>query len=444
MLAAWFACLISAPISGREPDHRDKPPTFAGDVAKILQEKCQICHRPDRVGPFALETYEQARKRAADIAEVVSSRKMPPWMPEPGVGPPLKDDPSLTREQIAILVDWSAAGAPPGDLSTMPPPPQFADDWKLGTPDLVLEPAEEFSIPAGGPDLYRCFVVPSKLARDVFLSAIDFRPANRRVVHHITAYSIPAGSARQIDEADSGPGYSSYSGPGVESSEVLGFWSAGHEASHLPAGIGLFLSGSADLVFQIHYHPSGKPEVDRTRLGLYFSRKPVKQALHWNSAKDLDFRLPPGDPDIEVEASWYVPVDVEALAVSPHMHLLGRSMSMAVTHADGRTQELIRVPEWDPAWQSAYFFQEPLTMRKGSVLKVVAHFDNSPHPRNPNRPPKLVRWGHSVNDEMCDGYVALVKKDQDLTSLRSTDDLPEIFARQRMKNFRKESVKRRR
>ena len=62
-------------------------PTYTKDVAPILQAKCQNCHRRHQVGPFALETYEQARKRSHDIASVTEERSMPPWKPTRGWAP---------------------------------------------------------------------------------------------------------------------------------------------------------------------------------------------------------------------------------------------------------------------------------------------------------------------------------------------------------------------
>src|SRR4029077_10628722 len=84
-------------------------PTYTKDVAPILQKRCQNCHRRHQVGPFALETYEQARKRAVDIALVAGERLMPPWKPAPKVGPELKHDQSLSSEEIAVLEAWAEA-----------------------------------------------------------------------------------------------------------------------------------------------------------------------------------------------------------------------------------------------------------------------------------------------------------------------------------------------
>ncbi len=441
VLAAWMTGLILPAVMGKEPARPKEPPTFTKDVAPILQKKCLYCHRRHHVGPFALETYEQVRKRASDIASVVGDRLMPPWKPEVGVGPKLQHDQSLSSEEIATLEAWAEGGAPKGDLKDMPPPAQYAEGWKLGTPDLVLVSAEDFAIPASGADTYRCFVIPTNLARDTFISAIDFRPGNPRVVHHINAFLDTSAAARKRDKDEPGPGYTSFSGPGIEDYEELSFWTAGHVPSHLPKGVGQRLPRQSDVILQIHYHPTGKPEVDRTSIGVYFSREPVKQALHWNTASNSEFQLPAGDSHVEVKASWFVPVDVEALAISPHMHLLGTDMRIWVTYANGRKQDMIHIPAWDPSWQGTYSFQKPIPLPRGSVVHVLAHFDNSDHPRNPNHPPIRVKYGYGAFDEMCEGFIAVVKKGQDLTVPRASDDLADTFKKQRVRNKTKQMTK---
>jgi hypothetical protein len=295
-------------------------------------------------------------------------------------------------------------------------------------------------VPASGPDVYRCFVLPTNLSHDAFLEAVDYMPGEKGVVHHLIAYMDTTGRARQLDEAASGPGYPTTTGAMIEADE-LSFWTAGSEPHRLPEGVGIHVPAQADIVLQVHYHPSGKAVNDRTRVGLYFSRKSVKQALHWNNASNYAFRLPAGDNNVEVKASWFVPVDLEAIAVCPHMHQLGRDMHMSVKYPDGKTKSLIEIADWDPAWQRAYYFQERFSLPRGSVVNVVAHFDNSAHPRNPNSPPKLVKFGPNADDEMCVGYIAVVKKGQDLTLPGSRDDLFQIFLRQRERQLRRQMTR---
>ena len=132
----------------------------------------------------------------------------------------------------------------------MPTPPSFASDWALGTPDLVLEMPDAFSVPASGNDIYRCFVLPTNLPDDVYLEAIEYRPGNRRVVHHLLAYTDTNGAARKRDEKDEGPGYTCFSGPGVPVQGELGGWAPGNEAVRLPEGVGRLLPRKADVIVQ--------------------------------------------------------------------------------------------------------------------------------------------------------------------------------------------------
>ena len=438
--ALAFACLVSPMARGAEAPREGSSsfngvPTFARDVRPILEKRCQGCHRRDQVGPFGLENYEQARKRAFDIAAVAAERSMPPWGPVAGRGPRLRDDPSLLPQEVAVLQAWAEAGAPPGELAPEGSlRPSRESGWTLGTPDLVLEMPEEFEIPANGPDLYRCFVIPTGIRRDTYVSAVEYLPGNRRVVHHIMAFQDCRGAGRERDASDPGPGYTSYSGAGVEVDGDLGGWAAGNIPCRLPPGIGRPLLAASDLILQVHYHPSGKPEVDRTRIGIYFAREPVKQALHWANATNDTFRLPPGRKNIEVKAAWNVPVDVEVLAVTPHMHQLGKDFRMIAILPGGRSLDLLQIDSWDPTWQNTYYFEDRIPLPKGSIVKVVAHYDNSDHPRNPHRPPRSVGWGPEVTDEMCVGYIGIVRSGQDLTRPGARDDLFDLLADQYRRN----------
>jgi peroxiredoxin len=427
---------VGCPIP--EPTSAAAAPTYCKDVASILQKNCQECHRKGQVGPFALETYEQARKRAEDLATVVEDRSMPPWKASRQVGLKFQHDRSLADHDIATIQAWAEAGAPEGNRADLPPPPKFPEGWTIeGGPDLVLDIGADFQVPATGNDVYRCFVVPTSLPQDMYISAIEYQPGNRKVVHHILAYVETRGEARKRDADDPGPGYSCFSGPGVPIDGDLGGWAPGNQPSQLPDGIGRSLPKGADVIVQVHYHPNGKPELDRSRIALRFARKPVQQTLHWNLAANPGMKIPAGESNVQIQAAWEVPVDVIAHAVVPHMHLLGKDMLMTVAYPDGRTQDLIKIGAWDFNWQYTYYFEKPLDLPRGSVVKVLAHYDNSVgNPHNPNKPPKEVTWGEATTDEMCIGFVAVTKKGQDLTRPGEKDDLHEIFEKQ-IEDYRK-------
>ena len=422
-----FVPAVGCPLP--DPPKGAATPTFNGQVSSILQTNCRECHRPGRVGPFSLVTYEQARKRAGDIAEVVESRRMPPWKPSPGVGPRFLHDKSLSQADIDVLLAWADSGAPRGEGPEPDSSASQSVEWSLGKPDLVLQMDEDFEIPAKGSDIYRCFVLKTDLPKDVYISAIEYLPGNSKVVHHLLAYVDVSGEARKRDEDEPGPGYSCFSGPGIEVHGDLGGWAPGNEPSRLPEGIGRALPKGADVVIQVHYNPSGKIEKDRSKIGLHFSRTPIRRTLHWSAAINTEFELPPGEKNHEVVGSWKAPCDLVAYGVTPHMHLLGRDMLMSVKYPDGRTLDLVKIDDWDFNWQNTYYYAEPLKLPKGTVLKVVAHYDNSAdNPRNPNRhKPVPVHFGEKTTDEMCIGFIALTKDGQDLTKPGEKDDLREIL-----------------
>jgi len=166
------------------------------------------------------------------------------------------------------------------------------------------------------------------------------------------------------------------------------------------------LSNNSRVVFQVHYHPTGtgQTESDRTQIGLYFSKAPVKKQFYWLPLVNTGFTIPPGEQHYQVTASFTAPAFINShlVSITPHMHLLGREMKVELTPPGQATQCLINITDWDFQWQGTYNYKEPLALSGGSRLKVTAYYDNSDkNPRNPNSPPKAVRWGEQTTDEMC-------------------------------------------
>ncbi len=409
----WPALAVASTAQANEP------PTFHRDVEPILQQSCQDCHHPGEVAPFSLLTYESARKRAADLAALAAEHRMPPWPASTSVGGPFQDARVLTDQEIATLTAWADAGAPEGNPADAPAPRSFDSEWPLGEPDLVLKPSEAYHLGATGKDELRVFVIPSHLTEGKWVRAIDFKPGNPRVVHHILSAFDTLGRAREKDLADPGPGYDSFAGFGIIPSGGLGGWAPGKRPQELPEGVGRYLPADSDILIQIHYHKSGKPEQDATAVGLYFAEKaPDKQVRGGMVIPPRKFSfsgpgrfgrpelsIPAGDANYEVRASSTIHQDAHMTAVVPHMHWLGKDFLMTAHLPDGSERTLIKIDHWDFNWQGTYDFVEPIALPAGTRIDMLAHFDNSAaNPANPNSPPRDVHWGEQTTDEMCIGF----------------------------------------
>lgn len=404
-----FGCPIESPA--KKPA-ADAPVTFYRDVLPVFQSHCQSCHRPGQVGPFSLASYKSAARWGELCVEEVEAKRMPPWKPAPN--DLLAGNRSLPPEAAKVLKQWVARGMPEGDPKDAPPPAKFSDEWAFGEPDLILEAPEDITVDATGPDLFRVVVFPTNLTEDKFVVAVEVKPGNPRVVHHTVNLIDRTGLARKLqaeaeakrkpDDPDRGPGYSVKMGFGFppDIAGMLGGWAPGLLPKKLPDGVGQRLPKGADLCVQFHYHRTGRVEKDRTKVGLYFAKKPVAERFLTIPVPGLFWAIPAGAKEHVVDSSWRATEDLTVYRLMPHMHLLGKDIELFATAPGGKEQSLIRVPAWDYNWQEQYDLKEPLKLPRGTVLRVRATFDNSAgNPLNPSSPPKTARLGEQTTDEMC-------------------------------------------
>ncbi|MCX6590620.1 MAG: hypothetical protein NTZ56_03765 [Acidobacteria bacterium] len=410
-------------------------PTYSREISRIFQAKCIQCHRPGDIAPFALTSFELASTWAPDIKRVLNDGLMPHWKPVEGHGKFL-DSFALTADEKQQILDWVEAGAPQGDEADLPPAVENKAAWPLGDPDKILEMPASFTPPRGR-DLYRCFVLDPKLEDDKFIAAVDYLPGNRKSVHHIILYLDESGEAEKKDGADGSPGYNCYGGPGVSLvggsgaqnslNSLLGFnyalggWAPGSRTRLLPENIGLKLSRRAKIIMQIHYYTAVSTDPDQTRIGLYYSKKPVEKSLYFLPMVQTRLTIPAGDPNYQANFDFTVPIllDAQAINVFPHMHLLGRDIRAWVElPSGGDPQPLIWINNWDFNWQGAYTYEKPVELPAFSRIKMTCKYDNSDqNPRNPSSPPKVVRWGEGTEDEMCVAFLGVTFKNENLLNL---------------------------
>jgi mono/diheme cytochrome c family protein len=384
------------------PTAADRPaPTFAADVAPIVYSNCASCHRPGQAAPFSLLSYDDVKRRATLIVAATGRRYMPPWHATPATGfPEFRDSRRLTDTEIATVKAWVDAGMPAGDLTTAPKPPVFPDGWALGTPDIEVSYPDSIEVPADGPDLYRTLVLPLDRDEDAWVTAVDFAPGVRTVVHHALFFAAPAGSSRRAGGNDSVLGLRTGGLPS------LGGWVPGMTPRFFPDGIAQPLPAHSNLVVQLHLHPSGKVEHERGKMAIYLTKQPPAKRLNslqvppmFGFAKGID--IPAAQKRYTVKDSFVLPVDVEAFGARGHAHYLAREMKMTATLPDGTTRGLLWISDWDFGWQDSYFYRTPFTLPRGTRIDSEILYDNSEaNPRNPNSPPRRVKWGLGTLDEM--------------------------------------------
>jgi Flp pilus assembly protein TadD len=410
--------------------------TFNKQIAPILFANCAACHHTGGAGPFGLIEYQEVKKRAKDIVTVTGSRYMPPWLPEPGYGE-FADARRLSAEQIETIRRWVEQGMVEGDKSDLPPTPEFNDAWQLGRPDLIVEMPQSYALPAGTTDLFRNFVIPLPITKTRYVKAVELLPGDKKIFHHANILVDRTGGSRRRDELDSEIGFGGMD-VAIESesfdpdSHFL-FWKPGSAPWVEPDGMAWVATPGTDLVLNLHMQPSGKPETIKARIGLYFSdRAPSKFPMLLQLEHDGAIDIPPGKKDFVITDEFRLPVDVDALAVYPHAHYIGKDLQALATLPDGTKKPLVRIKDWDLNWQAVYRYERPVFLPAGTVISMRFTYDNSAaNPRNPNGPPKRVVAGDKATDEMGHLWLQVLPRSQEDARMV----LQEALMRQRLKKY---------
>jgi hypothetical protein len=410
--------------SGPKEQYAAKPakdvPTFTKEVAPILYKNCASCHRPGEIGPMSLLTYAEARPWAKSIRDEVSDGTMPPWHADPKHGK-FMNDRSLSAADKDVLVRWANGGAPQGDPTDMPAPPAFVDGWQLGQPDTILQLPEDYKVPADGFVEYEYFEIPTNFTEDKWLEGLEVRPGNRSVVHHVIVFVRPpkperrpsgfrlaqgmeiprgqSGSAEEGEAAKRTRGQSLFPSPQRRGVAIGGF-APGNNATRFEPGSAMLIRAGATLVVQMHYTPNGTAQTDRTKLGLFLAKEAPKTEMRLGTLINGQLDIPAGAADYSIAAEMTTTADVTLRQLLPHTHLRGKSWEYTVTYPDGRSEVILSVPKYDFNWQTDYVFAQALKLPKGSKIRAVAHYDNSPaNKSNPDHKVN-VKWGDQTWEEM--------------------------------------------
>ncbi|REJ80762.1 MAG: hypothetical protein DWQ36_10680 [Acidobacteria bacterium] len=372
-------------------DAKGGTPTFHRDVLPVLQQNCQVCHRPGganlggMVAPMSFTSYDEVRPWAKSIARQVDARLMPPWHASPDQHGIFANERTLSDEEVALLVSWAKAGAPAGDAADAPPPREWPshDGWSIGTPDLVIDMGERYFVEDDVEDQYITFttsITKEMLPEPRWLKAVEFRPGSP-VVHHIIA-------------------------------RPLGGIAPGNDPTVYNDGFGTLIEPGMEVSWQMHYHKEPGPgtgtwDFSQAALRFYPPGYTPEHVVMNDGLGRFDFKIPPGDPHYTSTTSTTFERDTLLLGYTPHMHLRGKSARYVAKYPDGSEEVLLEVPRYDFNWQTHYEYPAPgKKIPAGTTLELTMGWDNSPeNPNNPD-PTAEVTYGRPTTAEMMFGFVS--------------------------------------
>jgi hypothetical protein len=433
LLILGSALLIPGTVSAAE---KGRAATFSKDIAPILQEKCQSCHRPGEMAPMPLRTYQEVRPWARSIRNKVSKREMPPWFIDRNVGiQQYKNDWSLSDAQIETIVKWVDAGAPEGNAADLPPTRGFpsSDGWNIGKPDLVVVQEKPFKMYAQGSDWWETFTVDTGLTEDRWVKAVQLKPGNRRIVHHFCAGPVndpgQPGAANVVTPRDR---YAEEEAKAADDERKL---AAESNAGNPGSSLGCFLPGKPGVVynedsgvllkkggkisFAMHYSASGEEGVDQSSVGfvLYPPGVTPKHAVlgtFFQKFPAYELDIPP-NARVTNDAYFHLQKATLLQSFTPHMHFRGRALQLEAILPSGRVQMISAVDKYNFGWQLEYTYADdvaPLLPAGTTLHAIVVHDNTAANPFNPD-PNRWVGQGQASIEEMGGTFISWVYLDDD-------------------------------
>lgn len=419
-LAALGFSIVLGACGGEEggDDDGEGGVTYYQDVKPLVDAKCVGCHSDDGIAPFPLTTYDELVEMAGVALVNVENKAMPPWPPNPDCNDYFADR-SLSDDQIALFKAWVEGGRVMGDPAAAAPPLD-TEQIRLSRVDKTLTMPVEYTpqTTTDNPDDYRCFVIPWTETATKYITGFRALPGNPKVVHHVIAFYAPPNQVatyRGLDDAEAGAGYTCFGGTGGPSRAWVGAWAPGSLGSDMPANTGLQIEPGSAIILQVHYNVvAAGPEPDLTSVELKLDDAVGKVATiqPWANPNWIDsqlMRIPAGEPDVmhsfEFDTTLVTGGSFTIWSAGLHMHTLGTRATASIVRADGTSECLLQIDDWNFRWQGSYALRTPPVFNRGDKLRVECHWDNSPA----NQPlvggqPQVsedVYWGEGTSDEMC-------------------------------------------
>ena len=308
-------------------------PTFTKDIAPILYENCVACHRPDHLAPMSLITYEDARPWARAVKAKVLAREMPPWGADSNVRA-YRNDASLAQTEIDTIAAWVDGGAVKGNDSDLPDVPQFAEGWSIGEPDLIFTMLEPFRVPADGTVPYSYVTVPTNLPEDTWISAYEFRPGDRRVLHHVIPIVLEDDGKPATAEVKARRDRSRTPARGAR----VGGYVPNRLGTVFEDGVAVKLPAGADIEAQMHYTTIGEEVYDQSSWGVVLAKGPGASVRRAGGGQMVNFMfaIEPGNPHYKVTANR--PIKEDHLSLK-HDAAHARAREVSQIHGEARGRE---------------------------------------------------------------------------------------------------------
>ncbi|MFM1897725.1 MAG: hypothetical protein RLZZ385_2799 [Pseudomonadota bacterium] len=382
--------------------HASKGIDYAQDVVPIIERRCVSCHQDGGIAPFAMSSHQMVQGWSPMMRETLLTKRMPPAQIDPDYLHIYQEVNHITPEETQTLVHWIDAGAP--NTSGTDPLASIvheAPEWELletlGEPDMIVKiPAQQ--IPATGVVDYRNIAVPLNNEEELWVKAVEFKPGDRQVLHHIIAFTYGPNGVNEFDVLNQGIG--------------MGAYAPGNAPNTFPDGVGYPLRAGGGLLLQMHYTTSGKETVDASEIAIYLHDEKPAKTVFGGSASDLNIKIPPYAGYHPMTASKVFPKDSYLTMLGPHMHYRGLEADFKLVYPDGSEEMLLNVPNYQFNWQKTYDFAEPKFMPAGTRLVFNAAFDNSDmNPFNPD-PSAEISFGEQTWQEMFFGFYQYIEADK--------------------------------
>jgi hypothetical protein len=369
---------------------------------------------------------------------------------------------------LAVVACGSTAPAAPpagngGHAHTGAPPPEAAP-LRNGErfQEVGLERPYRPAPPEGGTDEYRCFLIDPKLTDAAYLTGSQFLPQNTDIVHHGIFYQIAASdvdAAKSMDAETKGDGWQCFGGSGLDNDQYIGAWAPGHGETLIGDRTGYRLEAGSQIVVQVHYNllatngKRGPTDQSSMRLRLMPSTEVVTPLVGVLLPGPIELPCTPDesgplcDRDAAIadlvkrtgaeareevdglnelcnpgkepvagntqHCDHQIPQSVLLYAITPHMHLLGRSISVELNPGTPNARTLLDQPGYNFDDQSEQVLPQPVQLNEGDTVRVTCTHDatlRSKLPQLKTLKPRYVVWGDGTSDEMCLAIMTVTTK----------------------------------